>query len=254
MLSTKGDLQSFGVQVNAFTRIKCHRRRVHFFQTLDRRAAAGICVFQIGIGLGNELFIGDVPQIKRVCAIIEIHPSPTQHTFAIDQQIDNGRTVRHLAAVKRPLIAFQKHRRQCRIDIPEIFPQKIIFPAVFVHRDKTRQHLHIGAGHIPARRDRGKSILPLRAVLHCRTRRQRQACRAVVAGGIDAVSIDPRRSARRQHHMRAAKDDKVPTFSLQTDQSANAVIVPQNFHRRQPVVHRDAARIRMVLQRFGHEL
>ena len=81
---------------------------------------------------------------------------------------------------------------------------------------------------------------------------KRHAACAELAFGIDAVGINTRWAACRQHHIRAAHGQQLPRAPRKAQQAAYAVCVRQNMKSKRIIHHRHAARVYAFFQRLGY--
>ena len=109
--------------------------------------------------------------LHRVGPEVQEHPAPAQHRLPVHQQIDQAGAVPSLAHVERPLVALEEHQRHQPAVVRDRLGEELpLVVAVFVGGDEPRHHLHVGAGDVPARFDRGQPELPLGDVLTVHSR------------------------------------------------------------------------------------
>ena len=107
--------------------------------------------------------------------------------------------------------------------IRKMLPKEIMLPAIFVHRHKPGQHLHIGARNIPPGVYGSQAVLPKGQVLHFGAGSYGQARGAGVALGVGAVGINARRAAGGHDDIAAAKHHRLAV--LQAQQTAHTALL-----------------------------
>ena len=140
----------------------------------------------------------------------------------------------------------------------EIHQELFFITAVRRRGVDARQHLHIGAGHVPARCHRCKAVLPLGQVFALGTGLQRKARCAVLAERVDAVGVHTGRAAGGVHNVFAANQHKSLVLALrrdiQAEQTADRAVLAQHFNDLRPVQHRHTLGLHGCFQTFGHLL
>lgn len=223
MLGAEGDLQRLGIQIHTLITVKIDGRLVHMRQPLNRRAEAGTGASQVLARLGQQGIIAKLAA-RGVCAVIKIDFASFAG-FQIHQNVDDGAAVGNLAHIKRPLVAFQEQVAQHIVDIGEEVHQELpLVTAVRRRGVDPRQHLHVGAGDIPPRRDRCKAVLPFGQVFAACACFQCKAGSPILAERIDAVGIHACRAAGGPDNIFASNQRKaiggVLRSRLQTEQAA----------------------------------
>ena len=191
VLCTDRNAERFAIKVDAVVGIQPDGVRIHMRKTRNRRRHQGARFRQIGV-----CFLGQTEKIAvqapRVGAEIHVYLVAKIHRFVVNNQVDRGgRTC--LPHIKRPLISFEKHHVERLLGRFEVIRQKFVFFSGFIDRDVPRQHLLIGAGHVPAEIDGGKAVLPLMQIGHRRAGFDRQSRAADMAAGIDRPVVNRRR-------------------------------------------------------------
>ena len=257
MLGAEGNFQRLGVQIHTLITVKIDGRLVHMRQTLDGRAEAGTGAGQVLVRLGQQVVIAKLA-VRRVCAVIKIDFTAPAG-FQIHQNVNDGAAVGNLAHIKGPLVALQKQLAEHIVRVGEKVHQKLALVASVRRRGEyPRQHLHIGAGNIPARRNGGKPVLPFGQVFAFGTRLQRKPRGPILAEGIDAVGVHTSRAAGGPDNVFAADQNKAVGVVLrghvQAKQPADRAAVCQDFDNLGLVQHRHALGLHGSLQTFGHLL
>ena len=257
MLGAEGDLQRLGVQIHTLITVKIDGRLVHMRQPLNRRAEAGTGPLQILPRFGQQRIVGK-RAVHRIFAVIKIDFASLAG-FQIHQNVDDGAAVGNLAHIKRPLVALQKQLAEHIVRVGEKVHQKLALVASVRRRGKhPRQHLHIGAGNIPARRNGGKPVLPFGQVFALCACFQRKAGGPILAEGIDAVGVHTSWAAGGPDNVFASNQRKavggVLRNRVQAKQAANRTAVRQNFDDLCLVQHRHALGLHGSFQTFGHLL
>ena len=217
MLGAEGDLQRLGVQVHAFVAIE-----------IDGRAEADTRACQIFLRFRQQGVIGK-RAAHRVRAVVEIHTPPLA-CFLIHQNVDDQAAVSNFTHIKRPLVAFQEQVAQHIVDIGEEVHQELpLVTAVRRRGVDPRQHLYVGAGDIPPRRDRCQAVLPFGQVFALCACFQRKAGGPILAEGIDAVGVHTSWAAGSPDNIFASNQRKVIGGVLhshvQTEQAAYRVAI-----------------------------
>ena len=184
---------------------------------------AGIGASQVLARLGQQGVIAKLAALG-VCAVIKIDFASFAG-FQIHQNVDDGAAVGNLAHIKRPLVAFQEQVAQHIVDIgEEVHQEPPLVTAVRRRGVDPRQHLHVGAGDIPPRRDRCKAVLPFGQVFAACACFQCKAGSPILAERVDAVGIHACRAAGSPDNIFASNQRKaiggVLRSRVQTEQAA----------------------------------
>ena len=115
-------LKIFRRYIPALSEVQADRRGIHLKKPVDRSAEAGSRLFKILPRLARQMK-KRIKQASRqnkarekkllkpegIFREIKIYPPVIQNLFTVDKQIDYRRAVKHLPAVKRPLIPLQEN-------------------------------------------------------------------------------------------------------------------------------------------------
>ena len=223
VLGADRDLEHFAADVDIVVAVELDRARIHRLQPFDLGAEAGAGFFEILPRLAGQLCEVEPGGVR---AEVQKDPPPPADRLLVHQQIDLRRAVRHLAHIERPLVALEKDHRIHRIRIFVMVEQEfaLVRNAVRRGRDETRQHLHVGAGDVPAEARRSESELRLRQILRRRADLERKPDAAHVSGRIDARGVEPARAADREHGVLGEVRFELLRLPVPDDRSGRAAV------------------------------
>ena len=208
MLGTERDLQHFLCKVDPLVEIEIDRRLIHDLQPLQRVRNEGVGSSQIFLRFFREPGKLKLPICRIAPEIKKDAPAPAQ--LQIDEDIDDGGSAIHLSYIERPLVALEKEHGKHFFRIGEEVQKEFTFVfAVGICGNHLRQHLHVGAGDIPARVDGSQAELPFRQIFAGRAGLKSQTAGPELRNRIHVVEINAGRAAGRPDHIRAANEDKV---------------------------------------------
>ena len=173
----------------------------------------------------------------------------------VHDQVDDRRTL-HLAHVERPLIPLEENRVQRLCRGIEVIEQEFPLDTVGIHRNVARQHLLIGARHVPAEVDRGQTILPFLQIDQLGTGFQRHTGHAHMTAGIYRCVVHARRAAGRQNDVRAGKQRQTVgtrTGEVECEQAEHLTVLHQQAYCLHLVEDANALLLHAALERLGHK-